>query len=304
MIGGFKRALFFAAIALGLSGLAGGAVKELPLPEVPAELKSPGERAAYIMRHFWDGMDWSDTLLTRDEAFMEQNAVNFFSLFPHADTVAVGAAVDTLLTRCAADSVAVGLLADLAGSYLYERESPVWNEAGYEVMGLRMLRNCNLPPAESLRLEARLEGLAKNRPGSMVADFEFIARDGSRHTLHESLKGSEKGLLVLYDPDCGLCNDLERQLAANQVVNDALASGELKVVFVTPFEVDEAVWRRHADTLPENWVVGYSPGGEIDVQELYDLGYIPAVYLLSSPSAMVHTRNANNAQILSFVILR
>lgn len=156
-MGGGKRALFFAGIVLGLSGFAGGAVKELPLPDVPAEMKAPGERAAYIMRHFWDGMDWGDTTMTRDEAFLEQNAVNFFSLFPHADSLAVSAAVDTLLVRGSADSVAVEILSGLAGQYLYERESPVWHEAGYEIMAREMLACAALPPEERLRIEARLE---------------------------------------------------------------------------------------------------------------------------------------------------
>lgn len=40
-MGGGKRAMFFAGIVLGLSGFAGGAVKELPLPDVPAEMKRP-----------------------------------------------------------------------------------------------------------------------------------------------------------------------------------------------------------------------------------------------------------------------
>lgn len=299
---GFRRKLCLLWIAMGIAGIAMGAVKELPLPDVPAELKAPGERAAYILRHFWDGMDWRDTTLTHDIAFMEQNAVNFFSLFPHADSVAVSDAADKVVTRCASDSLSVSILSDLAGSYLYERESPVWNEAGYEIMGTLLLQSGALPAAERLRVEARLEGLAKNRPGSMATDFEFIARNGSRHTLHESLEGSRKGILVLYDPDCGLCNDLERQLAENPMVNDAIASGELKVVFVTPFEIDGDVWERHAAGLPESWVVGYSPEGGIDAGELYDLGYIPAVYLLS-PSPIIHTRNANSARILSFLVL-
>lgn len=299
-MGGGKRALFFAGIVLGLSGFAGGAVKELPLPDVPAEMKAPGERAAYIMRHFWDGMDWGDTTMTRNEAFLEQNAVNFFSLFPHADSLAVSAAVDTLLVRCSADSVAVEILAGLAGQYLYERESPVWHEAGYEIMAREMLACAALPPEERLRIEARLEGLAKNRPGMPATDFGFVARDGSRSTLHETVGGTDKCVLVFYDPDCDNCNNLERQLAADRRISEAIANGALKVMLITPFAVDNPVWRRHAATLPETWVVGYSPEGAVDTGELYDLLSMPTLYLLS-PSPVVHTRNATPKQIQLFV---
>ena len=56
----------------------------LSLPDVPPSLTAPEERAAYIIAHFWDGMDFGDTLRCRDRAFMEQNFVNYLSLFPHA----------------------------------------------------------------------------------------------------------------------------------------------------------------------------------------------------------------------------
>lgn len=61
-----------------------GSPRELPLPEVPALLTAPEERAAYVLEHFWDGMDFRDTLRSRDRLFMEQCFVNFLSLFPHA----------------------------------------------------------------------------------------------------------------------------------------------------------------------------------------------------------------------------
>ena len=47
-------------------------------------LTASEERAEYIISRFWDGMDFADTLRSRDRQFMEQNFVNFLSLFPHA----------------------------------------------------------------------------------------------------------------------------------------------------------------------------------------------------------------------------
>lgn len=54
---------------------------ELPLPQVPEELTSPTDRAAYIAEHFWDAMDWRDSTLLRDKAFMEQSFASLTAYF-------------------------------------------------------------------------------------------------------------------------------------------------------------------------------------------------------------------------------
>ena len=101
---------------------------ELPLPDVPATLREPAERAAFIIGHFWDAMDFGDTLRSRDAAFMEQNFSNFISVFPYAAAEAQRAAVGSLLRRAEADSDAYVLLADIAEKYLYEPNSPMLAE--------------------------------------------------------------------------------------------------------------------------------------------------------------------------------
>ena len=49
-----------------------GNVRKLPLPEVPSMLTVPEERAEYIIGHFWDGVDFADTLRSHDRLFMER----------------------------------------------------------------------------------------------------------------------------------------------------------------------------------------------------------------------------------------
>ena len=59
------------------------------------------ERAAYVLAHFWDSMDFSDTSRSLDTAFMEQNFANFASLLPHVDADAVSAAAESVLKKAA-----------------------------------------------------------------------------------------------------------------------------------------------------------------------------------------------------------
>jgi len=50
---------------------------ELPLPTVPNSLVTPRDRAGYVMMHFWDALDATDTVRSLNKDFWEQN---FFEL--------------------------------------------------------------------------------------------------------------------------------------------------------------------------------------------------------------------------------
>ena len=54
------------------------------------------------------------------------------------------------------------------------------------------------------------------------------------------------------------------------------------MIAITPVATDPELWKSYADTLPEEWTVGYSPEGEIEERELYDIPTIPCIYLLDA----------------------
>lgn len=161
-----------------------GSPRELPLPEVPALLTAPEERAAYVLEHFWDGMDFRDTLRSRDRLFMEQCFVNFLSLFPHALPQSLPSPVGRLLQRAAVDSVAFRLVNSLAEHYLDDPNSPMRNEEHYILFLEALLSLPGLPEAERIRPAYRLETTRKNRPGTIAADFAYTDHRGKRQTLH------------------------------------------------------------------------------------------------------------------------
>ena len=140
------------------------AVADLPLPAVPDTLRVPTERAAYVAAHFWDALDFSDTLRCRDERFMERNLVNFFSLFPHADTAAVERSVDLLMRRAGADTAAYTSLCRLAAKYLYEKASPMRDERYYSMFLKNAAKSPVIGAAGRDRASFLLDAISKNRP--------------------------------------------------------------------------------------------------------------------------------------------
>jgi len=253
------------------------AAEELPLPQIPDFLRTPTDRAAYLLQHFWDGLSFADTLRSRNRAFMEQNFANFVNLFPHADSAALPPSVARLLERAAADAPAFDLLMQIAEKYLYDPNSPMLDEAYYALFLEAFLRS-PLPAADArLRPERQLQTVRKNRPGTPAADFAYSDRSGRRRTLRQTALGCEL-LLVFYDPDCEHCAEILAGLKDDGLLRRRVREGRLSVLAVYA-DGDRQAWERTLRDLPAEWEAGFDLTG---VQEhgLYVLRAMPTLYWL------------------------
>lgn len=251
-------------------------VHVLPLPEVPSALTAPEERTAYILERFWDGMDFRDTLRSHKHDFMEQNLVNFLSLFPHARQESLSSPIGKLLKHAVADSVAFNLVCDLAERYLNDPNSPMRNE-GYYIMFLEeMLRLPALAEHHRIRFTHQLTTAKKNRPGMVAADFAYILREGGRRTLHSTR--ARRLLLLFYDPECEHCTDILRQMYENELIGNLIAAQKLSVLAIYA-EGNRDVWDATKSSMPQEWSVGMDDDGILE-HELYSLPAMPVAYLL------------------------
>ena len=104
---------------------------ELPMPDVPDSLQSVEERAAYVVAHYWDAMDFTDRALSLDTAFIEQNFANFAAILPMSPPDEADRAVAALVSRAGADPKAFSLIASTAEKYLDDPNSPMRDEETY-----------------------------------------------------------------------------------------------------------------------------------------------------------------------------
>lgn len=251
-------------------------VLELPLPKVPSLLVAPEERAAYILEHFWDEMDFTDTILSRNGVFMEQNLVNFFSLFPHARQETLSSHIGRLLKRATADSIAFDLVNDIAELYLDNPNSPMRNEEYYILFLEESLRLPDLSEYARIRPAYQLEMARKNRIGTIAADFSYIRRDGSRRTLHKTR--GRYTLLMFYDPACSLCSETLNELRDNPALGKLIVDKKLTVLAVYT-EDNRELWDKTKDSMPDEWIVAIDDSRVVE-RELYSLPAMPAIYLL------------------------
>ena len=257
---------------------------QLPLPQVPSTLREPRLRAAYIIEHFWDSMDFADARRSHDRQFVEMNFSTFVSVFPHADQAAQRRAVERLMTAAQADSAAYYTLAGVAERYLYETDSPVYSEDYYIMFLERLVESPFRDTYGILRYRYLLEQARKNRPSDLAADFAYVTREGSHQTLHAT-PADNRLLLLFYDPDCEHCMEVIAMLHDDSTVAAAVAGGSLKVLAVYAGH-DRALWEREAVKLPKDWTVARTTV-DITGAQRYVLRSMPTLYLLDSDKRVI-----------------
>ncbi len=251
---------------------------ELPLPNVPKNLVTPTDRAQYILLHFWDKMNFRDTIRSHDKEFMERNFVNFLSLFPHANFEDLSPAVKNLLQQSFKDQQSFDIIEDLAEKYLFDAGSPMRGENYYIIFLEETLKLPHLQKDKRLRPESQLKTVMKNRPGSKATNFTYLTREGKRSTLYNTK--ANMLMLVFYDPECSHCTDILKSLDESIIINEVIELGDLSVLAVYT-EGKRDVWDSTKASMPKNWTVAIDESSIVD-KGLYDLPAMPIIYLLDS----------------------
>jgi hypothetical protein len=243
-------------------------------------LRDPRQRAEYVIDRYWDAMDWRDTVLTRDDRFMEQCAADFYAVAQHTDSVTASAAVKKMLDGASADPEAYRRIAEISQVYLFEPESPVADDELFLAVADRLMADRRLGEADMLRLADAHRAAVLNRVGRRASDFEFVGRDGLRSSLYDAVKTNSRTIVMFYDPDCHDCMDFERHLA------DA-GLKDTGVIMISPYGEQDGLWARHAATMPAEWIVGLPVDEEFEDEEIYDLRAIPTVLLLDREATVI-----------------
>ena len=260
----------------------------LPLPSIPSAITEPADRASFLADHYWDNMDWNDTLLLSCDRFMGESMATYGTLLNIAPLSKATSAVNALVNRVASNHRALNTLADYAYSYFYYPGAPLYDEETYLLFLNPMLAQKGIPDEEWQRMRLRKDNIMKNRKGSVATDFRFIGTDGKTHNLHSMLRDTPYNLLMLYDPDCEVCGDAISIITASGPFTEAQREGVVKVIAINPFGQEQGGPALRKNGIPEEWITGYSPDGEMDKQEIYAIRATPAIYVLDSEGHVLH----------------
>jgi hypothetical protein len=249
---------------------------------IPSLLTSPSDRAEYLVRHYWDLFDFSDTLQFHFPEITEQAFVDYIDLLPHVPLAVASQALGEMLARAEAEAGSCAYFADLFEKYLYDANSPFRNDEFY----IPVLEHLVASPLtkEKLRYAHLLDLARRNRPGSKATDFAFLTAKGEASTLYAI--STDYILLYFNNPDCNNCREVSLRLQSSPSIGRLLREKRLSILSVYPDE-DLDLWRSHPGHLPSSWLNTCDTPPRIKDEELYDLKAIPTLYLLSGDKTVL-----------------
>lgn len=252
--------------------------RELPLPQVPAELRTAGERADYLLEHFWDRMDFTDASALGDTAFIEGSFANFASVMPHASKDGQAAGVARLMDAAKVSPVALSVLMKVAERYLYEPHSPVYCEECFEPFARYALAN----DLNAERMELLLEDMEQNAPGNAAPDLCLLS-EGETVRLGGLFKSGIPSLLLFYDSGCDGCRRLIAALAGDEGFCRMVAQGRVNVIAVN---LSGDGGKAPMSRIPLGWVAATACSAH-EARDTYALRSTPALYLIGADGRIV-----------------
>lgn len=257
--------------------------KSVPYPEVPSYLKGEREEAQYVLLHYWDSTDFSDSSWAGARDVMEEGFARFITiglLYPEKDTSRK--AVSNMMRRISGTATpeVYDMMIGLADKYLYDPNSPLRDEDMYITVLESQIADPGLDEIYKVAPRERLRMAMKNRPGEKANDFSYTTSDGKRGTLY----GTDADFLLLFfhNPGCPACRDIRDGVTgvmAEPGISEMARQGRFKILAVYP-DADLAAWNEYDGEIPATWINAYDGDQSINGSELYDLRAIPSLYLL------------------------
>jgi hypothetical protein len=246
------------------------------MPAIPDQLTEPAERAAYLVMHYWDRYDFRDTSFLMKDDLLERSFVDYADLLSLVSEDVRERSAGALMKKTE-DKKLFLFISKLSERYLYEPDSPVYDEEKYIPFLQHELASPLLNSAEKIRPAFLLEQTLKNRTGQAANDFTYTLINGQTGTLHAA--GTDYTLLYFHDPECEDCRMMTGTLAASPVINKLIGENRLTVLAVYPDDGTES-WKEHAPAVPDSWIYACDAGQQIDREGAYNIKRFPSIYLL------------------------
>lgn len=258
--------------------------KSFQMPEIPPIYTDEQERVKYLVAHYWDKFDFTDTTLIHMPEVTEQAFVNFLQVLPYVSQAEVAKGISGMLDKAlSADSLMFACFTELYDKYLYNPNSPMLNEELYIHVLNYIVNSPRISEIDKMRPAFRLEMALKNRVGSVATDFTYTLPSGKKGKL--SGINADYTILFFNNPDCDACRTIKTEVETSGLMKKLLHAKsqgkQKKLVFLSVFpDPDLEIWRRMLPEQPKEWMCTYDDGQVITKERLYDLRAIPTFYLL------------------------
>ena len=241
----------------------------------PPGAMDDAQRYAYLREHFWDDLDFADTvfIVSTDSIHMLRAFDTYIRNFV---TESDPSPVAELMRKASGSKTMLEYFAMLAERVLHDPNSPLHSDELYIPVLEALVASPWLDEWEKIAPEHDLRMALQNRVGLPANDFRYTLASGAGGTLY-GLE-AEYVLLFVNNPGCPMCRRLREEIASSPMLSEMIERGQLRVLALYPDE-DLAAWREYRERMPAAWINAYDRGCVIREQGLYDFHAIPALYL-------------------------
>jgi hypothetical protein len=259
----------------------------------PPGAMDDAQRYAYLREHFWDDLDFADTvfIVSTDSIHMLRAFDTYIRNFV---TESDPSPVAELMRKASGSKTMLEYFAMLAERVLHDPNSPLRNDEFYIPVLRAQLASPFYDEYERIAPQYDLEMAMQNRLGQPANDFRYTLASGASGTLY-GLQ-AEYVLLFINNPGCAMCREIREAITSSPMLSEMIERGRLKVLALYPDE-DLTEWRDYRDHIPASWINAYDKGCVVREKSLYDLHAIPALYLLDSRKRVLVKDSTDVAQI-------
>ena len=262
-------------------------------PVTPPAMLSGEPLRAYMVEHYWDKFDCSDTLfIAKIDPQQMLQAYAVYVSYMYDDEASK--CMSQLMQRAQTSRSMFDYFMRLGETILHDPNSDFRSDEKY----IPVLEAAVVSPLydeyERMPYQYDLQIARQNRVGHKANDFRYTLASG-KSAMMSSIK-SDYLLIFLSNPGCEMCRAVREDIIASQRLTELVKSGKLSILVLYPDEDIEA-WRAHLSDYPAAWINAYDKGMEITRNRLYDLKAIPSLYLLDSQKQVLLKDCTSVAQI-------
>ena len=188
------------------------------IPALPPSTLNPDEHRIYMVEHYWDKFDFSDTLFIAEVD--TSHMVTAYAIYAAGyvpDSLA-HSAMSRLMQRASTSRRMFDYFMMLSETVLHDPNSPMRDDEKYIPVLEAAVKTPFYDEWERMPYESDLAMAKQNRVGHKANDFLYTMASGRSRKMYD-IK-ADYLLIFISNPGCPMCRDVSEQLTASPLLNE------------------------------------------------------------------------------------
>lgn len=246
--------------------------------EAPDSLPDLTAKANYLVKHFWDPMDF--TLPAVGQIPLSHAFSVFVTPMRWADKEVTDAAVSSLLRSLSKNPTLLLQFTKAAEDNLYSANAPIWIDHAYIPFLKALTANKVIDKNRKARYTRQLAALQRCATGAQLPPFAFTLANGDKASINYT---TPLTLIVFGNPSCVDCRMAKVKLQTSDLIESLLSQNKLALYYIVPDAEAEEGWDIELAAYPYKWING---AGEA-LDDIYDIRNTPTIYLLDAKGTIL-----------------